>query len=219
MSAPAKKTFKETCGIPSGELTPELWKQLKPVIAENIRVRQSHALSGLYLDAITPEQFAAEHPNLDTVALLADPDMMRRVEVVSGRADKQAAALAAQVQRTLRESVGILSAKLKAEDCTPSMARDFGDQLIKIAGMLDKRGDEGRKGVPVVRSLWVSFWFAQITTPECSTEVSIHSRPFDDIVVDLVSVMRCTNEAEVEAVIDTLNAGGGASAELALHGF
>lgn len=217
MNAPAKITFMESIGRTGGELTPELRQQLKPVIAENIRVRQSHALSALYLDGITPEQFAAEHSNLDTAALLADPDMMRRVEAVSGRTDKQDAALAAQVQRTLRESVGILSTNLKAEDCTPAMARDFGDQLIKIAGMLDRRGDEGRKNTSAVRLLEIAFWDALITTPEGNTRVSLHSQPFNDIVVDLVSAMRCTTEAEVESVVGVLDAGP--CANLTLSGF
>jgi len=176
---------------------PAIYEAAPPVIANNTIVRQAWALAELSLDAITPDQLTARINGADTAALLADPEIAALVEKFSGRADVQNAALDAQLRRAMKASISVLSMKLDDPECSATAARDASETLVKVSNLLDKRSEV--KWREPGRRLFLFYGNASVFTPEGESSFYIDS---PEAIVHVISAMRCTKKAEVEAVLD-----------------
>ena len=177
------------------------------VIAENLKVRYAYSLSSYSLGGLTSEQFAASHPGVDPATLLDDPVIARQVEIFAGLASLQDAALSAQLRRSLRDAVSLLTDQMRSRECTPGVARDIGELLTKIGGLLDRRADAGRDhsaDQPPMRRMSHAFGDVEVTTPEAHMTISITGRASEDALKEVICAMRCTTDAEVAAVVGAL---------------
>jgi hypothetical protein len=173
-----------------------LQAQLLPVITANSKVRAAYAAAELALDGITLEQFANRCPGVDPIHLLSDPEVASLVETFASRADVQDAAMNIRLRRGMGNTLTVLTAKLEDPDCTASMARDIGDTMTKLSNLLDRRGDAGYREPE--RQLVLFMGDARVFTPEGETLVCVECAAD---VLAVIRAMRCTSEAECEAVI------------------
>ena len=180
--------------------TRTLRAQCLAMIPENSSTRIAYALAELGLDAISLEQFQVRHPGLDPVSCLDDPQVANLVEAISGRSGIQEAALHAQLQRALRKSVSTLDKRLNDETCSVTVAKDIGETLVRVGNMLDRR--DGGGSPDTNRHLQLLVGMAYVVTPEGRSQFSANT---PSNIPRIVRAMRCTTEAEVNAVVDLLS--------------
>lgn len=171
---------------------------LDAVLAGNKRVRAAYALAELALEGITPEQFAERTDGADLAKLLADPKVAASVELLTGRADIQDAAMDAQLRRTLRATVNVLSAQVESPECSVNAAQGVGDTLMKVANLLDRRKENHQQRQPE-RRMFLFNGEARVTTPEGEASIHVDS---PKSALEVIRAMRCTTDDEAEAVLD-----------------
>jgi hypothetical protein len=175
---------------------PAIYESVTSVLALNSKVRAAYAAAELALDGITLEQFANRCPGVDPVKLLSDSEVASMVEKFASRAAVQDAAMNVRLRRGMGNTLTVLTAKLEESDCTASMARDIGDTMTKLSNLLDRRGDAGYREPE--RQLVLFMGDARVFTPEGETLVCVECAAD---VLAVIRAMRCTSEAECEAVI------------------
>ena len=181
--------------------TQQIPASYQAVITENKKVRLAWHLAELSLDGITGDQFAVRWPGVNPADALADAEMCALVEQFAGRPALQDAALNARLRRGLGHTLTTLTAKLEDDDCTPSMAREIGDTMTKIANLIDRRN--GNKYQEPERRLIVADGTVTVTTPEGRRELRVR-RP-QERASEVMRAMRCTTEAECEVVSRALS--------------
>lgn len=176
------------------QLAPDM---LQALLSENKHVRDAYAAAELALDVITPEQFAARTGGANISELLSNPDFAERVETLTAKPEIQNAALDARLNRTLHTTLDILSSRVQSPDCSANAAREVGDTLVKVANLVDRRKAAPQRDPE--RRLMLLMGDASINTPEGEFRVSVDS---EEGAVEVIRAMRCTTEAEAEAVLD-----------------
>jgi len=180
----------------------EIRTPLDAVLAENRRIRNAYALAELALEGITPEQFTERTGGADAAQLLADPKVAASVELLTGRADIQDAAMDAQLRRALRATVNVLAAQVDSPECSVNAAQGVGDTLMKVANLLDRRR-ESQQQQPE-RRMFLFNGEARITTPEGEVSIRVDS---PKSAIDVIRAMRCTTDDEAEAVLAVFRRG------------
>lgn len=186
---------------------------LDNVLVENKRVRNAYALAELALEGIAQEQFAERTDGADPAKLLADPKVAASVELLTGRADIQDAAMDAQLRRALRATVNVLSAQVESPECSVNAAQGVGDTLMKVANLLDRRKESPQQQPE--RRMFLFNGEASITTPEGEARIYVDS---PKSVLEVIRAMRCTTDDEAEAVLAVFRRGL-LHGELALGGW